>query len=106
MAALATPASPRNIWVRIDHNAQVIAQDVVVSKTRKEQVEWFGAVDQPYTVRFPNESPFHDREFHIPIAGSVCSGPVHEKTKIDEKYKYEIWQNGVMVVDPQIIIRN
>lgn len=96
---------PVCVHVKIDQSIPGWADDVMVSKAQNEQVEWSSS-NGPFTVQFKDRTPFQGSTFQVPAFGSVCSGPLTPATKPKDMYKYDIVQNGKVVSDPQIIIRN
>jgi hypothetical protein len=94
-----------NVHVKIDKSVPGLAKDVFLSITNEEQAEW-SSVDDAYTIQFTARTPFQKGTFQVPAHGSIVSGPLNPATKPKEKYKYDILQNGKVVSDPQIIIKN
>ncbi len=98
---------PRNQWVKIEKKTKKVDPDSIeLSKSRKDEAEWFSDDDETYTVVFEEgKSPFASTRFVVPKGGSVCSGtPV--LGEVNRPYKYSVFDgNNQLVVDPQIIIR-
>ena len=111
-----TVATPATVWVNVRIQLPNANPDAAeVSKFDKQEVQWDS--DTACIVKFLNGSPFAEREFHVPVQGSVCSGPAVLAAKVCKKpgctvithdghYKYTITDtNGKVLADPQVVIK-
>ncbi len=94
-----------------------IPDSVIISKSRKQEVEWRSK--KAHIVRFPAaKCPFTESEFLVPANSGIRSGPAKEQAEtcdtcshhpapshVKGHHAYNIHESkGPVVVDPQIII--
>ncbi|MBZ5571925.1 MAG: hypothetical protein LAO09_08605 [Acidobacteriia bacterium] len=89
MAALPVHVSA-NVWVGIRDDGVVEPYSMAISRKGRHEVEWFCTnQNQTATVTFI-DTPFQDKEFHVPAGGSACSGPVLDTGQLKPEYTYKI----------------
>jgi hypothetical protein len=100
------------VWIWIDRDGTVqIDCDPVILKKDAEEVVWrirpgYHSGMDKVTIRFSNAAPFVQREFYLPLGGSISSGPAGFSG--DFKYDIEVLpHNGSLKVrDPRVIVED
>jgi hypothetical protein len=101
---MATAVISRNIWAEIDRTKPPVA--IELDRDARDEAEWFSKAIESFTIRFTAESPFRNKEFHVPLGGSVCSGPPTSSALKGGHYKYEVLDsNNITVHSNEIVIK-
>jgi hypothetical protein len=76
-----------------------------LSLSAGDQVRWVAAGGGPFTIVFTPDSPFPGNNFPVSVGNPYTSGPASNGV-IDRRYKYQVFDRGVKVDDPDILIES
>jgi hypothetical protein len=94
-----------NRHVHAEDDGKVDNETVHVSKKAGHQITWSSRGKAIIAFSSQDGSPFEEATFHVPVGGSVSSGPAKPTAEVDKSYKYSVvGEKGVN--DPAVIIHN
>ena len=81
-------------------NHKLTCDDAYVGKTDQNTIEWV-APGHRLRIEFVGENPFEN----VPCGGSACSAFQIITDRYNVPFKYRVYIDGKMVLDPNVIIK-